>query len=180
MANRDVIETKRLLLRRWRKSDAEALYKYASSPDVGPHAGWQPHKSVEDSAIIISLIFSNDYTWAVVLKETSEPIGTIGYYTQGKSNIAIGENDVEVGYWIGKPHWDKGYCTEALQAIIDYCLNTKGFQTLWADFFVDNPASGRVMEKCGFTDTGKENICSNLFHSKNRPIHIMKLEKPTK
>ena len=175
--HQDTIVTERLLLRRWKPSDAEALYKYACDPEVGPHAGWPPHKNVEESKMIIRELFTNDYTWAVILKETNEPIGCMGYYPFGKSNIEIGENDAEVGYWIGKPHWNNGYCTEALQAMIHYCYEKKHFQTLWADFFVDNPASGRVMEKCGFTDTGKENYCSNLYHGEDRPVHIMILEK---
>ena len=175
--HQDTIVTERLLLRRWKLSDADALYKYACDPEVGPHAGWPPHKNVEESKMIIRELFTNDYTWAVILKETNEPIGCMGYYPFGKSNIEIGENDAEVGYWIGKPHWNKGYCTEALQAMIHYCYEKKNFQTIWADFFIDNPASGRVMEKCGFTDTGKENYCSNLYHGEDRPVHIMKLEK---
>ena len=175
--HQDTIVTERLLLRRWKPSDAEALYKYACDPEVGPHAGWPPHKNVEESKMIIRELFTNDYTWAVILKETNEPIGCMGYYPFGKSNIDIGENDAEVGYWIGKPHWNKGYCTEALQAMIHYCYEKKNFQTIWADFFIDNPASGRVMEKCGFTDTSKENYCSNLYHGEDRPVHIMKLEK---
>ena len=177
--NQDTFETERLLLRRWKLTDADALYKYACDPEVGPHAGWPPHKSVEESKMIIREVFTNDFTWAVVLKETNEPIGCMGYYPFGKSNIEIGKNDAEVGYWIGKPHWNKGYCTEALQAMIRYCYEKKNFKTLWADFFIDNPASGRVMEKCGFIDTGKENYCSNLYHGEDRPVHIMKLEKKT-
>ena len=175
--HQDTIVTERLLLRRWKLSDADALYKYACDPEVGPHAGWPPHENVEESKMIIRELFTNDYTWAVILKETNEPIGCMGYYPFGKSNIEIGENDAEVGYWIGKPHWNNGYCTEALQAMIHYCYEKKNFQTIWADFFIDNPASGRVMEKCGFTDTSKENYCSNLYHGEDRPVHIMKLEK---
>ena len=175
--HQDTIVTERLLLRRWKLSDADALYKYACDPEVGPHAGWPPHENVEESKMIIRELFTNDYTWAVILKETNEPLGCMGYSPFGKSNIEIGAHDAEVGYWIGKPHWNNGYCTEALQAMIHYCYENKHFQTLWADFFVDNPASGRVMEKCGFTDTGKENYCSNLYHGEDRPVHIMILEK---
>ena len=97
----------------------------------------------------------------------------MGYYPHGKSNIEIGEKNAEIGYWIGKPHWNIGYCSEALQAMIRYYYEIKDFQTLWADFFIDNPASGRVMEKCGFIDTGKENICSNLFHGEDCPVRII-------
>ena len=173
-----MMETERLILRQWRESDAEALFKYASDPDVGPRAGWPPHKSVEESLEVIRTFFNNDHTWALELKETGEPIGCIGYYTYGESNIKIGENDAELGYWIAKPYWNKGLCTEALRVMIDYCLNVKGFKVLWSDFFVDNPASGRVMEKCGFRDTGEINWCSHLYHAKDRPVKVMRLLQP--
>lgn len=60
-----VLETKRLNLRPWRETDAEVLFKYASDPDVGPHAGWPPHKSVEESLEIIRTVFSGEGMWAV-------------------------------------------------------------------------------------------------------------------
>lgn len=173
----DIITTNRLILRRWEESDANDLFKYASDPDVGPHAGWPAHKNIEESRQVIRDIFTNDCTWAVFLKETNEVIGCMGYYLHGVSNIEIGENDAEVGYWIGKPHWNKGYCTEALNAMIKYCWEKKNFDVLWADFFINNPASGRVMEKCGFTDTGKINYCSNLLHGEETPVHIMRLKR---
>jgi len=116
---------------------------------VGPRAGWPPHKDVEESLKVIRDIFTNDRTLAITLKETGEAIGCMGYYVHGESNIL---------------------------AMIDYCFNVKGFLTLWSDFFVDNPASGRVMEKCGFVDTGRENMCSHLYHGDDRPVHIMRLD----
>jgi len=169
------METERLIFRYWQDSDAEALYKYASDPDVGPRAGWPPHQSVEESLEIIRTIFHSDHMWALELKETGEPIGCMGYFTHGESNINIGENDAELGYWIAKPYWNQGICTEALRKLIDYCFNEQGFETLWSDFFVDNPASGRVMEKCGFRDTGEINYCSHLLQGSDRPVKIMKL-----
>lgn len=78
----DNMETATILLRRWRETDAEALYKYASDPEVGPRAGWPAHRSVEESLEIIRSVFTNDSTWAIVLRETGEAIGCIGYYTQ--------------------------------------------------------------------------------------------------
>jgi len=117
----------------------------------------------------------NDYTWAIELKETGEAIGCIGYFPYGSSNIPIGENDCEVGYWVAKPYWNQGICTEALVEMIDYCFNAKGFENIWSDFFVDNPASGRVMQKCGFKDTGMINWCSHLYRGDQRPVKIMKL-----
>lgn len=169
------MQTSRLNIRRWTLSDAEALFKYASDPDVGPRAGWPPHQSVEESRKVIEEVFTNDYTWAIELKETGEAIGCIGYFPYGVSHIPIGENDCEVGYWIAKPYWNQGFCTEALVEMIDYCFNAKGFENIWSDFFVDNPASGRVMQKCGFRDTGLVNWCSNLYRGDECPVKIMKL-----
>lgn len=169
------MQTDRILLRRWMESDAESLFKYASDPDVGPRAGWPVHQSVEDSLEVIRNIFSNDTTWAIVLKETNEAIGCMGYFTQATSNIPIGVNDCEMGYWVGKPYWNKGICTEALRLMLDYCINEKHYENIWSDHFMGNPASGRVMEKCGFKDTGKLNRCSNLLGGDKDMVRIYKL-----
>ena len=170
------IETERIMLRPWRASDAETLYKYASDPEVGPRAGWFPHKSVEESREIIRTIFNSDHMWAMVLKRAGEAIGCMGYMVHGESNIDIGENDAEVGYWIARPYWNRGICTEALRGLIDHCFSVKGFRTLWADYFPENPASGRVMEKCGFIDTGEVNKCSRLQLGADKPVRIMRLD----
>ena len=151
------METERILLRYWEESDAESLFKYASDPDVGPRAGWPAHKSVEESREIIRTFFHNETTWAI---ETS--------------NIPIGENDCEVGYWVGKPYWNKGICTEALRQMLDYCINEKHFENIWADHFTGNPASGRVMEKCGFVDTGMLNKCSQLVGGNKDMVKVFK------
>ena len=172
-----MMESNRIYLRRWRESDAESLFKYASSPDVGPHSGWPLHQSVEDSLDVIRNIFSNDTTWAIVLKDTDEAIGCMGYYTHSTSNIPIGENDCEVGYWVGKPYWNQGICTEALRLMLDYCLKVKHYENIWADHFTGNPASGRVMMKCGFKDTGLTNKCSNLLGGDEDMVRIYKYEE---
>ena len=170
-----VMETNRLLLRPWRERDAEALFKYASNPDVGPRAGWPPHKTVKESKEIIRTVFHNDTTWAIELKETGEPIGCIGYLPSDGCKIPARDGEPLVGYWIAKPYWNQGICTEALQAMLDHIRNTTDFKSLISGHFVDNPASGRVMEKCGFRDTGRTNILSKLYHSDSRPVRIMKL-----
>ena len=174
-----VIETARLGFRPWCDDDAEVLFRYASHPEVGPRAGWPPHKSVEESREIIRTLFSGDHMWALVLKTSGEPIGCMGYLAYGESNITIGENDAEPGYWIARPYWNQGLCTEALQALVDYCFRVKGFATLWSDFFVDNPASGRVQEKCGFRDTGRVSILSHLYGGSNRQVRVMRLDNPS-
>ena len=169
------METDRISLRPWREEDAGTLYKWASDPDVGPRAGWPPHQSVEESREVIRTIFSGEGMWAVVWKETGEAIGSVGYLPASHSNLSITENEAEVGYWIARPYWGRGICTEALQLVIDHCFSEKGFTTLWGDYFPENPASGRVMEKCGFVDTGREVLCPNLEVGSDRPVKVMKL-----
>lgn len=171
------METERISLRPWLESDAEALYKYASDPEVGPRAGWPPHKNVEESLDVIRKFFMNDYTWAVVLNETDEVIGCVGYLPSSSSNLPIGEDQCEVGYWIARPYWDRGICTEALRLVIGHCFNDKGFTTLWGTYFTSNPASGRVMEKCGFAETGEETRCPNLEVGSDQPVRVKKLER---
>ena len=72
------METERILLRPWQDSDAEALFKYASDPDVGPRAGWPPHNSVEESLEIIRTVFNTEGMWAVIWKETDCPNLEVG------------------------------------------------------------------------------------------------------
>ena len=171
------METERLILRPWRESDAEALYQYASDPELGPRAGWPPHKNVEESREIIRTLFSGEGMWAVEWKATGEAIGCVGYLTASHSNLKISENECEVGYWIARPYWGQGICSEALKLVVDYCFRKKGFNTLWGSYFPSNPASGRVMEKCGFEDTGRETRCPNLEVGGDMPVRVMRLTK---
>ena len=171
------METQRLLLRPWHEDDAEALYKYASDPEVGPRAGWPPHQSVEESREIINGIFGGEGMWAVALKETGEPIGCVGYLTAECSNLPIAADEAEVGYWIARPYWNQGICTEAMKAVVNYCFEAKEFQKLWGDYFPTNPASGKVMVKCGFVDTGRTTTCPNLEVGGDRPVRVMCLSR---
>jgi len=171
-----VMETNRLLLRPWRESDAEALFKYASNPDVGPRAGWPPHKTVKESKEIIRTVFHNDTTWAIELKETGEPIGCIGYLPSDGCKIPARDGEPLVGYWIAKPYWNQGICTEALQAMLDHIRNTTDYKSLISGHFIDNPASGRVMEKCGFVATGETYFDETQYQGEGKPIRVLRLE----
>ena len=68
------MRTERITLRHWQDTDAKALYKYASDPEVGPRAGWPPHLSEKESLEIIQTVFNNSTTWAIVWNETVEKI----------------------------------------------------------------------------------------------------------
>lgn len=170
------METDRILLRPWHDTDAEVLFKYASDPDVGSRAGWPPHKSVEESLEIIRTVFHNDTTWAIELKETGEAVGAIGYGPSCDCNLPAREAEPIVGYWIAKPYWNQGICTEALRLMLDYISQTTDIPSLISGHFIDNPASGRVMEKCGFIPTGETCVDENQYQGKDRPIRVLRLK----
>ena len=89
-----MMETNRIILRPWRESDAEILFKWASNPDVGPRAGWPPHKSVEESLEIIRIVFNDaTNTWAIELKEIGEAIGAMGYGSSCECDLPAREGE---------------------------------------------------------------------------------------
>ena len=74
------METKRRILRPWEEADAEECYRYAKDPLVGPAAGWPVHTSIENSRQVIRDVLMVPETYAIVLKETGLPIGSIGLH----------------------------------------------------------------------------------------------------
>lgn len=143
------LETERLILRPWTLEDAEELYRYAKDPEVGPAAGWPVHTSVENSREIIQNVLSAQGTFAAVRKETGLPIGSVGYF-QTKAQGGE-EGEMEIGYWIGRPLWGKGYAPEAVRELIRYCFEELHCPRVWCSHFDGNEKSKRCMEKCGFT-----------------------------
>lgn len=128
------------------------FFKYAQNPNIGPIAGWQPHTSTDNSREIIKNVLSADETYAVVLKQTGEAIGSIGLITsKSKINTSeITENECEIGYWIGEPFWGQGFIPEAVCELLRHAFEDLGFTAVWCGYFDGNEKSKRVQEKCGF------------------------------
>ena len=145
-----MLETKRLILRPWQVEDAESCYRYAKNPNIGPKAGWPVHDSVENSREIIRTVLSAPNTFAVVLKETMEPVGSIGLMIGKQSNLAIADDEGEIGYWIGEPYWGQGLIPEAVKELMRFGFEDCQLKTLWCGYFDGNEKSKRVQEKCGF------------------------------
>lgn len=142
--------TERLILRPWEDADAEALHTYASDPDVGPAAGWPVHTSVQMSREVIRDVLQAPETYAVVLHETGEPVGSIGLMKPRLQDIVPTEHALELGYWIGKPYWGRGLIPEAARALIDHAFADLGCDQLWCAYFEGNAKSARVQKKLGF------------------------------
>lgn len=144
-----VLETKRLILRPWRDSDAENLYKYAKDPDIGLPAGWPPHTSEENSRQIIKSILSAPETYAVCTKD-NQIIGSIGLKLKGSTDMTDREDECELGYWLGKPFWGQGLILEAAEELLRHAFENLGMRAIWCGYYDGNLKSKRVQEKLGF------------------------------
>ena len=158
-----IITTPRLILRPWAESDAEALYRFARDPLVGPPAGWPPHTSVENSREIIRGVLSARETYAMVLRyDTTDsvsgevisagtPVGSVGIMFKGCGSYPHMTNtEAEIGYWVALPLWGRGLVPEAVRAIQARCFTDLKLDGLWCGYYEGNEKSRRVQEKCGF------------------------------
>ncbi len=150
----DKIETQRLVLRRFNLDDAKRVSQICNSDEVWRGTLALPHPYTEDSAK--SWINRHDenfeknfcHDFAITDKNTGELYGCMGMF------MDMANKNGELGYWIDPKFWNKGYATEAASAMIEYGFKIKGLHKIHARHFASNPASGRVMEKCGMKKEG--------------------------
>lgn len=177
MTERPTLETERLVLRAWKESDAEELYRYAKDPRIGPIAGWEPHASVDYSRGIIRDVLSVPETYAVVLKETGLPVGSVGLLFGDASNVELGDDEAEVGYWIGHAFWGRGLIPEAVREIQRHAFDDLGLQALWCAYYDGNRNSLRVQQKCGFEPHHTVEGARLEFLDETRPEHFTRLTR---
>ncbi len=145
-----IMETERLILRKWEETDAEDMFEYARDPEVGPIAGWPPHSSVEESLDVIRNVFDGAECYAICEKENGKAIGAIELKLNGHTDMTERDDECELGYWLGKPFWGRGYMTEAAKEILRHGFEELGMNTIWCGYYDGNRKSARVQEKLGF------------------------------
>ena len=149
------LETKRLILRRFTREDAEPMFRnWANDPEVVKYLTWQPHGTIDVTCNVISDWLTlyekpDHYSWAIELKFLGEPIGSIA---------AVLKDDeiqmVHIGYCIGKYWWRKGYTTEALCELVRFFFEEVGVNRIESRHDPCNPNSGKVMMKAGLQYEG--------------------------
>ena len=145
------IETKRLLLRPFLESDAQAMYdSWASRPDNLLHVTWDAHESPEVTQQSIARWVENYqnmdfYKWAICLKENPEHV--LGDISVVDMDEAV--NVCEVGYILSKDYWGQGLMPEAAMKMMEYGFYEMGLDMIWCGHFEGNEKSRRVIEKCG-------------------------------
>ena len=149
------IETERLVLRRFARDDASSLFNnWANDMAVCRYMRWAPHKNKEESRDILdgwleAYSRKSFYQWAITLKGNDEPIGAIGLFVVNEFDLCG-----DVGYCISKKSWGQGIATEALRAVLNFAFEIVGFNRIETYHSINNPASGRVMQKSGMVFEG--------------------------
>lgn len=142
------IDTGRLLLRKSRLSDAEDILEYASDERTVKYLTWEGIQTTQQANEFISNFSINHGGYMIELKETGHVIGAI--------NICVVPEHEKgfFGYVLNKKYWNKGYMTEALNAILRLAFEKLELNRVEATHYAGNEASGRVMEKCGLIKEG--------------------------
>ncbi len=149
------IETERLILRKFKLSDAQNMFdNYASKSKVTEYMTWLPHKSVEETvAYLTDCVLSeyekpDTYHWAIVLKEIGEVVGSISVV------MSVEESKrAELGWVLDDEYWGRGIMPEAAARVLEYLFSV-GYERIQATHNVLNDKSGRVMEKIGMQCEG--------------------------
>ncbi len=160
------ITTKRLILRPYRIDDAPRIEKLVSEKDIAKSTLNIPHPYPENSAkdfVTFALDMEKQgkmLSFAIIEKDENVLIGSVSF------NLKKDFDRGELGYWIGKPYWNKGYGSEAAKALIRYGFGTLGLNRIYAAAFEQNPGSWRLMEKIGlkYEGTLREHVQRDGIH----------------
>ncbi len=147
-----MIESDRLILRRWREADAEPFHVMCNDPAVMEHLGPSQTRDEVEAAIARQNGFIDAHGhcfWAVERREDGAFLGFCGI-KPGALGTPV-EGRAEIGWRLGAPHWGKGYAREAAEASIAYGWSTLGFDSIWAITTVANSRSWGLMERLGMT-----------------------------
>ena len=170
--DRPVLSTRRLILRAPRDSDIPALVQLADNLHVAQMLARMPHPYGEAEArafIAMSGQKQPGVSYALTLAGTGTFIGGAG--------LNVKDRGLELGYWIGEPYWKRGYATEAAHALVDLAFRSTGIQVLHVSARVINPASRRVIHKCGFQYAGQGMM--NSIVAGQVPIERYRLDRKT-
>lgn len=150
-----VIETERLILRKFEITDAKGMYEnWASDEKTCERLSWSAHKDIEETRNLLNTWISNYekpfyFNWVVEIKETHEVIGNICVLYS-----SIYDETCSLGNCYGSKYWGKGYATEAGRAVIEFLLNEVGYRLIEATNYSTNPSQGRLLFKWGMKFDG--------------------------
>lgn len=144
--------TERLLLRPGWREDAPALHAAIADQAIVRNLATAPWPyRIEDAESFLARERGVDEPSFLMFRRTAGAPRLVGSIGLGRTP----DGETELGYWIARPYWGLGYATEAGRAVIDLARDSLRLKRITAGHFLDNPASGRVLEKLGFRSTGR-------------------------
>ncbi|HEY4193869.1 MAG TPA: GNAT family protein, partial [Mesorhizobium sp.] len=167
-----VIATESLVLRAPRESDLDQLAQLADNRHIAEMLARMPHPYGEAQArafLAMTKTRRNGAAYALTIAGTDIFVGCAGLNTTDRG--------LELGYWIGEPYWKRGYATEAAHALVDLAFRSTRIQLLQASCRVINPASRRVIHKCGFQYAGQGML--NSIVAGQVPVERYRLDRKT-
>jgi len=142
-----LLKTERLTLRSPCRTDARVIAKFAGDRRIAENTSRIPHPyGIEDATQYVESVNKAGGETCFAITRDDRLIGLC--------NVTPGKDGAEIGYWVGAPYWGQGIATEAARAVIDFAFTDVDYEVLVAGARVSNPASRRVLEKCGFQWTG--------------------------
>ena len=161
--------TPRLTLRPARMADARDMYEYSCDPEVARHVLWDAHRSIHQTRqylryLIRQYRMAAPCTFVIELTAEHKVIGTIGFMW-----VNTDHRSAEVGYSLARDCWNQGLMTEALKAVLHFAFETLALNRVEAQHEIDNPASGRVMEKAGMRFEG---VLRERIYNKGRFVDV--------
>jgi RimJ/RimL family protein N-acetyltransferase len=175
--NQPTLETKRLILRPFLQSDAKDVQRLAGNKSVSQYTLNIPFPYEDGMAE--KWISSQENRWdkreeasfAIVEKTRNRLLGSVGL-------VKIKDKVAEMGYWIGEPYWNQGYCTEAARQLIEYAFTSLDLDSITAEHLSDNPASGSVMKKLGMRH------CKRIFkpdrYGNTQPLELYEVSRASR
>lgn len=163
------LETADLILRPVSRKDAADIYAYASDPEVARYVLWDPHTSLSDTRGYIRYLRRMyrqglPSSWVMELKSAGKVVGSIGFVWYSPEN-----RSAELGYSLARSCWNRGLATQALSAVSRAAFAALPLNRMEAQHDLRNPASGRVMEKCGFR---REGILRSRIYNKGEFVDV--------
>ena len=150
------LETERLRLRPFTFDDEAALFALASDPVIARFVRFEAHRTPAETHAFLELALEHyrrgePFAWAVVRREDDRLIGSCGFVSRTPKR-----KSAEIGYWLGKPYWGKGYAVEAARALVRFGFELMGLERVEAKCFLENRAGQHVIEKLGMRFEGTD------------------------
>lgn len=158
------IKTERLLLRKIVSNDAYDMFEYATDPEIGPRAGWSPHRSIEETKRVIEAMILSDEVYSIIYQD--KMIGTIG--------VHLKQDKYYLGFVLNRNYWRQGIMTEACKAVIIYLFNEVKIETIYISHFPNNFRSENLIKKLDFEKIGPK---VSLIHGEPKDTIEYKIEK---